>query len=328
MNNLHQQPKKYPKRHYAEQYATPRESPRRQILQKQNSPDAKVFIVSLILIVAILGFFFAKKSIQEKNKLAKEKQTLEENLFNEADLDLVYVSSENAYKGINDENIQLLDIREPAEYALKHIESSLNLPLSQVGEKINLVSKTKEVIVIDSDHSQVGKIFTDHLRREGVDAKYLDGGILSYAKNGYGLISKGNPTITGDLIKVDSLSAEEIKNKIKGGQLFVFVDVRPKTEYASDNIDGSINIPLEKIETSIKKIPFGTILIYDSHALRSFQAAVKLNDMNMISVYNCLDEYAVLKETLNNATKQTEQKTPSQPKENESPQTDTDPVPK
>ena len=67
-----------------------------------------------------------------------------------------------------------MDIREHSEYNSKHIESSVNIPLSQIDERINAVSRTKQVIIIDRENNQIGKIFAEHLENEGVDVKYLE----------------------------------------------------------------------------------------------------------------------------------------------------------
>lgn len=42
----------------------------------------------------------------------------------------------------------LLDVREPWEYALCHIEGSVNIPLSQITVKLQEIDKNNEIVVI------------------------------------------------------------------------------------------------------------------------------------------------------------------------------------
>lgn len=262
----------------------------------------KALVFSLLGIVVVFGAFLAKKYYEEKKEISLEKlQQQSENV----DLDIEYATPKEVLKSVRNKSVQLVDIREPSEFATKHIESSINIPLTEINEKINLISKDKLVIIIDRDEeSKIGKVFTDHLKKEGVTVKYLEGGILNYSQTGYSLVSKGNPALTEDIVKVSSLSVEAIKNRIKEGKLFIFLDVRTRNEFHSENIDGSINIPLEELEDKKSKIPIGTILVYDSDSIRSFQAAVRLYDMNVMDVYNSIANYETLKQELTAAAEE------------------------
>ena len=76
------------------------------------------------------------------------------------------------------------------------------------------------------------------------------------------------------------------------------MDTRSPINFKRDNIAGSVNIPLEKIEQEKNNLPAGRIMLYDEDPLRSFRAASKLFDMGVLSVYNCADDYETLKKTL------------------------------
>ncbi|MFC4558513.1 sulfurtransferase TusA family protein [Virgibacillus kekensis] len=47
-----------------------------------------------------------------------------------------------------EEDIAILDVREPAEYAFGHIPSSVNIPLGDLEERFNELNKDKEIHVI------------------------------------------------------------------------------------------------------------------------------------------------------------------------------------
>ncbi len=306
---IHQNRKRYPR---TQHYHYPQRTVHRSVQAEKRQPKpsaplgVRMFIASFACICLVCMVFIAKKDREHKQETTAFEK-FEKSQNEDIEPNVTYASPSDVFKGIRNKNVQLVDIREYSEYTFKHIESSINIPLSQINERINTVSRTKQVIIIDRENNQIGKIFTEHLENEGVDIKYLEGGILNYSQSGYELISLGSPTLTEDLIKVASISAEDIKNKIKAGQFFIFLDVRPAIEFSSDNIEGSINIPLEYLEDRKSNIPIGTLLVYDNDAIRSFQAASRLYDMNIIDVYNSISSYESLKKTLEEAAQQAKQ---------------------
>ncbi len=281
--------------------------------QSQTKEQSKVFIVVAVAIVLILAFFAGKTYWQKrKNVDLFEKIKRESEQEKEVAVDLA--SPEEVFKSINNEKIQLVDIRDEQEFELKHIESSINLPLYQIKEKIDLLEKQKQIIIIDSHEQLEGKILTDHLKQQGLKAKYLRGGIIAYIRNNFPLINYGNPANTENLLKVDSVTAQELKEELLKGKVFVFVDTRPAGKFKKEKIDGSINIPLEDLEKTKNDLPTGRLAIYDEDPLRSFRAASKLFDMGIISVYNCTDDYATLKEVLFSREEKPQSETESEDK--------------
>jgi len=176
--------------------------------------------------------------------------------------------------------------------------------LSTINQDIYLIDQTKTVIIIDREDSFEGRTFASHLKNEGVRAKYLEGGILKYAQDRYALISKGNPASSQDLVKVTSLTAEQIKEKIINGELIAFVDTRPQARYKEGHISSAINIPLEEIERRKNDLPRKKIVVYDDDLLRSFRAAVRLFDMGTFTVYNSLDDHQTLKKIFESQVQQ------------------------
>ena len=239
---------------------------------------------------------------QKENEDIRAK--IEQKSKKEEAVEVDFASSNETYKAIDSDAFQLVDIRQPVEYDLKHIESSINIPLSTINQDIHLIDQRKTVIIIDREDSPEGRIFTDHLKSEGLKVKYLKGGIVKYAQDDYNLISKGNPVSNQDLVKVTSLNAEQIEEKIINGELIAFVDTRMQTSYEEDHIFGAINIPLEELERKKKDLPRKKIIVYDDDPLRSFRAAVRLFDMSVFGVYNSLDDYQSLKKSFERQTPQ------------------------
>jgi rhodanese-related sulfurtransferase len=76
----------------------------------------------------------------------------------------------------------LLDVREPWEYALCHIEGSINMPLSQITAKLQEIDKSNDLVVI-CHHGARSFQAGCYLQSEGFSARIfnLQGGIDAWA---------------------------------------------------------------------------------------------------------------------------------------------------
>lgn len=268
------------------------------IQRKQNNSLFPVFI-AIVLIVIVFGGFYLKRLNQEKAKLEKELAKTEK-IKEDTTLEISTISPKETSRAIRNESFQLVDIREKDEFILKHIEGSINVPLSALENKINLLSKTKTIVIIDRKESTNGRILAEHLTNEGLAVKYLEGGIINFAHSGYNLVTIGNPLLESDKLKVTSYSAKEIVDQLLGGSRMLIVDTRSEVEFAIDNIRDSINIPLEDIEKKKDKLPIRNFVLLDKDPIRSFQAAVRINDMDILGAYNCQDTFDTFKEVIMN----------------------------
>jgi rhodanese-related sulfurtransferase len=270
------------------------------INSKKNSPKQFYFnpiFIGIILITIITSYFLWQTFTEEQKLKDLEKKLMEEKKA-AGKIDVELASAEEIYQWIGNKNIQLVDIRPSSEYSIKHIESSINLPLNELTKSLAKIDKNKKIIIIDKEDSKEGKIISEHLKSEGLVSKYLKGGILNYARQNYPLITNGNPKNITDQMKVSLITAEQIKEKMLSGKIFSFIDTRQTSIFKINNIDGSQNIPLEKIEQAKKYLPPRTILLYDDDPMRSFQAGVKLYDMGISNVYVCSDNYTLFKKIL------------------------------
>jgi len=79
----------------------------------------------------------------------------------------------------NKENILLLDVRSPAEYANWSIQGSVNIPLQMLTMKLNDIPKDKEIITICS-HGMRSARATEILQSLGYNAKTVFGGMAAW----------------------------------------------------------------------------------------------------------------------------------------------------
>ena len=260
--------------------------------------------IGLFLIITISGYFLFK-TFSAENKLQQLEKKLALEKAKNKEIDIETVSPEQVYQWLRKPTIQLIDIRSAKEYSIKHIESSINIPLDQLRENLTKFSPDKKIVIIDRENSAKGKILVDHFKKQNLNILYLEGGILKYAQENYPLITSGDLNNPVNQIKVTTLSAQEIKDKLLKGKIFSFVDTRPEYLYLTDKIDGSFNIPLEKIESRKDTLPVHTILLFDIDTLRSWKAGVKLYDMGITNFYVCSDPYNTLKSILFSKDKST-----------------------
>ncbi|MCU0354431.1 MAG: rhodanese-like domain-containing protein [Cytophagales bacterium] len=82
----------------------------------------------------------------------------------------------------NDEPLQLLDVREPAEYRLGFIKKALNIPLQMLSSEHGRLSRQVPVVVY-CHHGQASTLAVDYLTRtHGFDNLYLlAGGLHAWA---------------------------------------------------------------------------------------------------------------------------------------------------
>lgn len=52
-----------------------------------------------------------------------------------------------------------------------------------------------------------------------------------------------------------SISEKKLRNLTFKGKHFIFIDVRSVEEFSTLHIENAINIPLEKLETELEKLP-------------------------------------------------------------------------
>lgn len=80
-------------------------------------------------------------------------------------------------------------------------------------------------------------------------------------------------------------SSEKLSEVIKNGA--VLVDVRSQGEFASGNVKGSVNIPLDKLLSQLGKLKKDkTIVVFCASGMRSSQAKSILNRNGFENVIN------------------------------------------
>ncbi|MFZ3211632.1 MAG: MBL fold metallo-hydrolase [Terriglobales bacterium] len=146
---------------------------------------------------------------------------------------------------MGDAGAQILDVRDPAEYAKGHLAGSINIGLG--GQYATwagtVLDRTKPIVIIAEPGREqeaavrLGRIGFDHVKG------YLKGGMEDLA---------GRPDLVWPTKRVTaSLVAEELA----AADPPLVLDVRSPREWASKHIEGSVNLPLNHLQERIAEVP-------------------------------------------------------------------------
>ncbi len=170
----------------------------------------------------------------------RERTTLEKNLAQA----LRPINLDEALRFKN-ENAQILDIRDAAEYAKGHLVGSLNIGLGgQYATWAGTVLNREQPIVIIAEPGReqeaalrLGRIGFDHVKG------YLQGGMAALAAR-------------PDLVTLtERVSAPMMAEELASAHPPVLLDIRTPREWAAKHIEGSVNIPLNHLQERIAEIP-------------------------------------------------------------------------
>ena len=189
---------------------------------------------------------------------SQERPTLDDALarLNPMSLDGVLSAQKNG--------AQILDTREPVEFAAAHLAGSINIGLGgQYATWAGTVLDREHPIVIIADPGRENEAAT-RLGRIGFDhvAGYLEGGLHS-------LKSRSELTLA-----TERISASFASELLSSDEAPVALDVRTPREREQKAIPGSLSIPLNHLAENLGKLPRErAVLVYCAGGYRSSIAA-------------------------------------------------------
>jgi hydroxyacylglutathione hydrolase len=152
------------------------------------------------------------------------------------------VSISEAKKMVDDENGIILDARNQHDFALLHIDQSINIPY---GKNMSIwagwfIGENQPIILTTDDVQQYNDIYRQ-LIRVGLDniIGYLDGGITAWEETNY-------PTS-----EFETWSVEKLNTLMSTNDPITIVDVRTCGEWQSGHIPGAIHIPVDSLNEKI-----------------------------------------------------------------------------
>jgi rhodanese-related sulfurtransferase len=163
---------------------------------------------------------------------------------------------------------QILDVRDPAEYANGHLSGTVNIGLG--GQYANwagtVLEQGKPIVIIAEPGREgeaalrLGRIGFDHVKG------YLAGGMEALA---------GRPDLVG---ATERISAPTIAEDMASADPPLLLDVRNPREWAAKHIQGSVNMPLNHLEERVTEVPLDRrIAVHCAGGYRSSIAASMLH---------------------------------------------------
>ena len=178
--------------------------------------------------------------------------------------------------GLQAKGAQVLDTRDPDEFAAAHLKGSINIGLGgQYATWAGTMLDRTHPIVIIADPSRenesavrLGRIGFDHV------AGYLQSGLQSL---------KSRPELVAFTERLSAPYAAEV---LSSSQQPLAVDVRTPREREQKHIDGSLSIPLNRLKENLDTLPKNRrLLVYCAGGYRSSIAASLLQGHGFDSVY-------------------------------------------
>jgi glyoxylase-like metal-dependent hydrolase (beta-lactamase superfamily II)/rhodanese-related sulfurtransferase len=201
---------------------------------------------------------------------AKERPTLDETLA----AGLTPISLEQLLERQR-EGAQILDTREPAEFAAAHLAGSINVGLG--GQYATwagtiLTPDRPIVIIAEPGREQEAAI---RLGRIGFDrvTGFLEGGLHSL---------QSRPDLTASTERLSPGTADE---RLNAAEPPLIVDVRSPPEYALEHLAGSVNLPLNHLTERAKELPADRpLLVHCAGGYRSSIASSLLQGLGRTRV--------------------------------------------
>jgi len=95
---------------------------------------------------------------------------------------------------------------------------------------------------------------------------------------------------------VNRITAEELQQKMKGD--LVVIDVRKKSEFDSEHVEGAVNVPLNQINQHLEKFPKEQeFILHCAGGYRSMIAASILQQRGWSQLTDVIDGFKAIKET-------------------------------
>jgi rhodanese-related sulfurtransferase/glyoxylase-like metal-dependent hydrolase (beta-lactamase superfamily II) len=190
---------------------------------------------------------------------SKERPTLEETMARQANpMNLDHLLALQAV------GAQILDVRDPAEFAAAHLKGSINIGLGgQFATWAGTILSREQPIVIIADPGReaeaamrLGRIGFDHI------AGYLRDGMSSL---------ESRPDLSTETERV---SAQVAADRASSAAPPVILDVRTPKEHSQKRIAGSVSIPLNHLGDRLSELAHGApVLVHCAGGYRSSMAA-------------------------------------------------------
>ena len=178
---------------------------------------------------------------------------------------------------MGDASAQILDVRDPAEYAKDHVAGSINIGLG--GQYATwagtVLDRAKPIVIIAEPGREqeaavrLGRIGFDHVKG------YLKGGMEALS---------GRP----DLVwPTERVSSPMLVEELAGAEPPWLLDVRNPREWATKHIEGSVNVPLNHLRERIAEIPRDRRIAV--HCAGGYRSSIAASILHQYGITNLIE---------------------------------------
>jgi rhodanese-related sulfurtransferase len=146
---------------------------------------------------------------------------------------------------------QVIDVRDPAEYARAHLRDSLNIGLNGTYATWagTLLNKDKPIVVVSEPGREEEAAM--RLGRIGFDS------LVGFLRDGISALENAPALMTG----TERVTPAEAATAIASSSPPVVLDVRAPKEWGQVRIEGSVNIPLNHLIERLDELPANRMLL-------------------------------------------------------------------
>jgi rhodanese-related sulfurtransferase len=159
---------------------------------------------------------------------------------------------------------QVVDVRDPVEYARAHLTGSLNIGLggSYATWAGTILDREKPIVIIAEPGRQEEAAM--RLGRIGFDS------VVGYLRDGISALESRTDLMTGTTRVTPAEAAAALASALPP----LVLDIRAPREWQKSHIDGSVNIPLNHLSERMKEVPSERpVLVHCAGGYRSSIAA-------------------------------------------------------
>ena len=166
------------------------------------------------------------------------------------------------------EDIFILDVRQPEEYAEGYVPTAYLIPLGEVGQRLDEIPRDKTVIVVCRSGGRSAKA-SQQLNDNGFGDVYnMTGGTLDW---------QAMPAYL-------SIKAEDLRDQLAELDAFI-LDVRAPKEYKTYHIQGAVSIPIDQLSDRRGEIPQGKgVIVVGTDDAQGTQVAEMLIEFGYLDV--------------------------------------------
>lgn len=178
---------------------------------------------------------------------------------------------------LGDAGAQILDVREPAEYAKNHLAGSINIGLGgQYATWAGTVLDRAKPIVLIAEPGREQEAAL-RLGRIGFDL------IKGYMKEGMEALA-ARPDL---MWPTERVTAPMLAEELAGVDPPLLLDIRNPREWATMHIDGSVNLPLNHLQERIAEIPRTRRIAV--HCAGGYRSSIAASILHQYGITNLLE---------------------------------------